>query len=78
MVQVDSAAPPPPPGEIKIGETAILPADDTGNANLNVAQSVTLSQAATLETFSFYVTSAAGDLRLGSTTRAGRTAALDS
>lgn len=38
---------------------------DNGNGNLLLAQSATLSQAATVQTMSFYVTSAAGKLRLG-------------
>jgi GH18 family chitinase/chitodextrinase len=50
---------------ITIGETNILDGDDSGNANLLLAQSAALSQTATLQSLSFYVTSAAGKLRLG-------------
>ncbi|MEK7138619.1 MAG: hypothetical protein AAB799_00365, partial [Patescibacteria group bacterium] len=50
---------------ITIGETTILPADDSGNGNLLLAQSTTLSQTATIQSLSFYVTTAAGNLRLG-------------
>ncbi len=50
---------------ITIGETQILSLSDNGNANLLVAQQATLSQPATIQSLSFYVTSAAGNLRLG-------------
>lgn len=57
----------PPIGltEIKIGETFILPYDDYGNSSIMIAQHTTLSQEATLQSLSFYVTQAAGNLRLG-------------
>ena len=48
-----------------IGETNLLPNDDSSNANLIVSQKVTLSQSATLQSLSFYVINAAGKLRLG-------------
>ncbi len=48
-----------------IGEPAILAGADSGNGNLLVAQKATLPQAATLQSLSFYVTAAAGKLRLG-------------
>jgi hypothetical protein len=48
-----------------MGETTILNVDDTGNGNLLLAQQATLAQAAKLESLSFYVTAAAGMLRLG-------------
>lgn len=54
------------PGQsVVIGESSILPSDDFGNANLVVAQPATLAQAATIQSVSFYVTTAAGKLRLG-------------
>lgn len=60
-----AVAPPTGSTEIKIGETFILPYDDYGNGDLMVAQHTTLSQEATLQSLSFYVTQAAGNLRLG-------------
>ena len=53
------------PSGITIGETNILSQDDSGNGNLIVAQQAVLSQSATIQSMSFYVTSAAGKLRLG-------------
>jgi hypothetical protein len=50
---------------VHLGETNVLGSDDSGNANLLLAQEATLSQAATLESLSFYVTQAAGNLVLG-------------
>ncbi len=50
---------------INAGETAVLSSDDNGNANLLLAQNITLSQIATIQNLSFYVTTAAGNLRLG-------------
>jgi len=50
---------------IIIGEPNVLPTDDNGNGNMLFAQAATLSQTATLQSLSFYVTSAAGKLRLG-------------
>ncbi len=52
-------------GPFTIGETNILGSDDSGNSNLLVAQRVTLPQSATLQSLSFYISSAAGQLRLG-------------
>ena len=49
---------------IDIGETAVLSAPDSGNANLLLAQAATLSQTAIIGSFSFYVTRAAGNLKL--------------
>ena len=50
---------------ISIGETSILASPDSGNGNLLVAQQATLTQTATIESLSFYVTNASGKLRLG-------------
>jgi hypothetical protein len=50
---------------ITIGQTAILSAADSGNANLLLAQQSTLTQTATIDSLSFYVTNAAGNLILG-------------
>jgi hypothetical protein len=48
-----------------MGVTTVLPAADSQNGNLLLAQQATLSEAATLQSLSFYVSSAAGSLRLG-------------
>ncbi len=53
------------PGDVTIGETKVLTSGDSGNANLLIAQNAPLSQAATVKSLSFYVTNAAGKLRLG-------------
>jgi hypothetical protein len=50
---------------VKIGETAVLSAADGQNGNLLLAQSAQLAQAATVESLSFYVTVASGNLILG-------------
>src|SRR5688572_12963448 len=50
---------------ITIGETSILPSGDSGNGNLILSTQVSLSQTATIESLSFYVTTASGNLRLG-------------
>jgi hypothetical protein len=50
---------------ITMGETNVAPTDDSGNANLLLAQKTTLAQAGTLQSLSFYVTQAAGSLVLG-------------
>jgi hypothetical protein len=52
-------------GSIRIGETNILSIDDSGNANLLIAQSASLGQPAVIQSLSFYVTTASGKLRLG-------------
>ena len=52
-------------GTITIGQTSVLTTADGGNANLLLAQSATLSQTATIQSISFYVTAAAGKLVLG-------------
>src|SRR6202007_1337367 len=54
-----------PAGAIEIGENAVLSSGDSGNGNLLAAQSATLTQAATVESLSFYVTAASGSLILG-------------
>ena len=50
---------------INIGETTVLSGTDSGNGNLLVVQDVALSQVATIQSMSFYVRHAAGNLRLG-------------
>jgi hypothetical protein len=56
-----SATPP-----ISIGETNILASPDSGNGSLLVAQQANLTQTATIQSLSFYVTNnASGKLRLG-------------
>jgi hypothetical protein len=52
-------------GIITMGENTVLPGDDSGNGNLLIAQDSTLSQAATIQSLSFYVNHATGKLRLG-------------
>ena len=49
---------------ITIGESSVLSNPDSGNGNLLVTQSATLAQTATIQSLSFYVTQAAGSLRL--------------
>ena len=50
---------------ITIGQTTVLSSTDSGNGNLLLVQEATLSQTATIQSISFYVLSAAGQLRLG-------------
>src|SRR6516164_4417997 len=50
---------------ITIGETNVLSTADSGNGNLLAAQNATLSQPATIQSLSFYVTQASGNLILG-------------
>lgn len=47
------------------GETTVFTSPDNGNADLLLAQEETLSQGGTLQSLSFYVSNAAGKLRLG-------------
>ena len=54
---------PVPP--ITIGETSILTNSYSGIGNQLVAQQVTLSQSATIQSLSYYVSTASGQLRLG-------------
>ena len=57
--------PTPPPGIITMGETNVLSVGDSGNGNLLCAQQAILSQTATLQSLSFYVNTAGGNLILG-------------
>ncbi len=50
---------------VRIGETAVLTTADSQNGNLLLAQEATLSRSATIQSMSFYVTSASGKLVLG-------------
>jgi hypothetical protein len=50
---------------ITIGETKVLSAGDGDKANVLLTQSAVLSQPATVQSLSFYVTTASGYLRLG-------------
>ena len=75
---LDFVAPPPPPpppplppGLAKVGESAVLTTGDNGNAGLICAQKVTLPTAARLQSLSFYLATASGNLRLGLYTDAG-------
>jgi hypothetical protein len=47
------------------GETSVTSTDDGNNSGLLVAQQATVTQGGTVQTLSFYVTQAAGKLRLG-------------
>lgn len=59
---VPTSTPVPP---IMIGETSILTNAYSGIGNQLVAQQVTLSQSATIQSLSYYVSTAGGQLRLG-------------
>ena len=48
-----------------MGETTVFGGNDGGNGNLLIVQNATLSQSATIQSLSFYVTTASGNLRLG-------------
>ena len=60
-----TACPPPPAPTVTMGESSILSVNDSGNGNLLVSQKATLAQTGILRRLSFYVTTAAGNLRLG-------------
>jgi hypothetical protein len=60
-----NTTPTPTPRMINIGETTVLSTADDGNGNLLVAQRATLPVTSVLQSMSFYVTNAAGKLRLG-------------
>ena len=53
------------PQTFTIGETNVLSTQDGDNANLALTQNATLTQTGTLQSLSFYVTTAAGNLVLG-------------
>ncbi len=53
------------PETITMRETGILATADSGNGNMLMAQRSTLAKAATVQSLSFYVTTAGGNLRLG-------------
>ena len=57
--------PSPAPGTITIGQTTVLSGTDGGNGGYLIAQNATLSQVATLQSESFYVSTAGGTLILG-------------
>jgi hypothetical protein len=50
---------------ITLGETAVVQTDDYGNGDLMVSMAAELGQTATIQSLTFYVTVAAGNLRLG-------------
>ncbi|MCC6298851.1 MAG: hypothetical protein IT314_06110 [Anaerolineales bacterium] len=52
-------------GTITIGETSVLNTSYSGNGNRLLAQQVTLSQSATIQSLSYYVATTGGQLRLG-------------
>src|SRR5271166_5644623 len=53
------------PTSITLGDSAIESRDDSGKGYSLVAQKVTLSQTATIQSLSFYVNALGGNLRLG-------------
>lgn len=61
----DCPTPPDPSPMITIGETAILSSTESNIANYLTAQAAILSQTATIQSLSFYVSNSAGKLRLG-------------
>lgn len=55
----------PPPAPYELGDVAVLPSDDSGNAGLVLAQPLKVAAPAVLSTLSFFVVAPAGSLRLG-------------
>jgi hypothetical protein len=53
------------PNPITMGETTVFGSTDSGNGDLLLVQDATLSQTATIQSLSFHVLNAAGNLRLG-------------
>ena len=53
------------PATIQVGETSVLTSAYSGIGNQLIAQQVTLSQSATIQSLSYYVSTASGQLRLG-------------
>lgn len=66
-IPTPTATPTPIPNGtvIKMGDSTIRTEADNGNGNLLLAQKATLTNEATLQSLSFYVTNASGNLRLG-------------
>ena len=60
-----TACPPPPAPTVTMGESSVMGVNDSGNGNLLISQKATLAQTGILRRLSFYVTTAAGNLRLG-------------
>ncbi len=58
-------SPTPTPGAIVIGNKAVFTIPDNSNANLLLASECVLSQPATIQSISFYVTAASGQMYLG-------------
>jgi len=54
-----------PSAQVFMGEQSVLPSVDSNNGNWLIAQQATLSQAATLESLSVYVSQVGGQLLLG-------------
>ena len=52
-------------GTFTMGLTSIAPSDNSGDGNYLIAYKTTLPQSGTVQSLSFYVTSASGQLRLG-------------
>ncbi len=53
------------PSVLTIGETSVFRAKNSGNANRLITQQVTLPQSATIQSLSYYISTAGGQLRLG-------------
>ncbi len=58
-------SPTPTPGAVIIGNHSVFTTSDNGNANLLLASECVLSQPATIQSISFYVTAASGQMYLG-------------
>lgn len=55
----------PPPSSFDVGQTAILSTDDSNNGGWLIAQPITLTKAASIQSLSFYVATPSGAMRLG-------------
>jgi outer membrane lipoprotein-sorting protein len=60
-----SAAPAPQPQSFAAGESSVLGLDDSGNGNWLIAQPITLTKAASLQSLSFYVAAPSGSIVMG-------------
>jgi chitodextrinase len=64
-LMVATASCPAPQPTVTMGESSVMPVNDSGNGNLLISQKATLAQTGILRRMSFYVTTASGNLRLG-------------
>src|SRR5512132_2620232 len=53
-------------GSVMLGDNTVLPSNDSDNGDHLLANPATLSQTGTVQSLSFYIGTAAGNLRLGS------------